>query len=105
MSWYAWSVVWWVGLGAVLAVATNGGQGWRKWWVRVAALLLSITTVQQFGPRVPEVTRVLASSPDWMQGVATSVGRGFESVGLVAQIASTDPVAEIERAAQPAPQP
>ncbi|HVH20152.1 MAG TPA: hypothetical protein VNF72_17805 [Myxococcota bacterium] len=104
MSWYAWSVVWWVGLGAVLAVATNGGQGWRKWWVRVAAILLSITTVQQFGPRVPEVTRVLASSPDWMQGVATSVGRGL-NVGLVAQIASTDPVVEIERAAQPAPRP
>lgn len=105
MSWYVWSVVWWVGLGAVLAVATNGGRGWRKWWVRVAALLLSITTLQQLGPRVPDVTRALASTPDWMQGVATTVSRGFESVGSVAQLAFNESVTEVEHAAEPASRP
>jgi hypothetical protein len=98
MSWYAWSIVWWVGLGAVLAVATNGGQGWRKWWLRVAALLLSITTLEQFGPRLPDVTRGIASSPAWMQEIVATMGRSFESVGVVAQLAPKDQVAEIEHA-------
>jgi hypothetical protein len=91
MSWYVWSIIWWFVVGGVLAVATNRGEGWRKWWVRVAALLLSLTTVQQLGTIGPGA-QLMTSAPAWFQDVATSLAQGCDPVSLVAQLACSAPV-------------
>jgi hypothetical protein len=92
MSWYVWSIAWWVVVGGVLAVATNRGEGWRKWWVRVAALLLSLTTVEQLGATAPG-TQLMTAAPTWFQQVASAISQGCDPVGLVAHLACNAPVA------------
>ena len=91
MSWYVWSIVWWFVVGGVLAVATNRAEGWRKWWVRVAALLISLTTVEQLGALAPG-SQLMTSAPTWLQQFASSVSQGCDPVGLVAQLACNAPV-------------
>jgi hypothetical protein len=87
MSWYAWATLWWIGVGVALALATQTGAGWRKWWVRVAVLLLSLTTLDRIATDPLAVSELLAAAPSWAQGIAASLGDGCESVGAVAQLA------------------
>ena len=105
MSWYAWAIIWWIGLGAALAIATNSGEGWRKWWVRVAVLLLSLTTLDGFSAAAPNVNPLLASAPTWVQEFAASLGAGCESVGSVAQLACNGSISAAEPSAVSAPHP
>jgi len=91
MSWYVWSIVWWLVVGGVLAIATNRAEGWRKWWVRVAALLISLTTVQQLGTFAPD-SQLMTAAPTWIQQVASAISQGCDPVGLVAQLACNAPV-------------
>jgi hypothetical protein len=93
MSWYVWSIAWWFVVGGVLAVATNRGLGWRKWWVRVAALLLSLTTMEQLGAMSPG-TQLMSAAPMWLQQVASVISEGCGPAGgLVAHFACAAPVA------------
>jgi hypothetical protein len=100
MTWLAWATVWWIGLGVALALATQSGAGWRKWWVRVTALLLSLATLDQLGSDPEAANRLVATSPEWVRQLAASLGQGCEGIGVVAQLACPDPLAG---AAKPAP--
>jgi len=104
MNWYVWSIAWWFVVGGVLALATNGGEGWRKWWVRVAALLISLTTVERFGTFAPD-GQLMTSAPAWLQQLATSIAQGCDPVGLVAQLPCNAPVATARSSEAPADSP
>ena len=93
MSWLAWATLWWIGLGVALAVVTQSGEVWRKWWVRVAALLLSLTTLDQLGSDAAPFSSLLAASPRWVQQITASFGNGCGGIGAVAQLACNPPVA------------
>lgn len=84
MGWLSWATLWWIALGVAIAIATRSSEGWGRWWLRVAALLLSLATLDQLGGGTRPMSRLVAASPAWVQQVAVSLDAVCNGVGSTA---------------------